>query len=150
MLSNILIGLVIPGVLIIYLFKKKPVIITLMYPLGIAIAFISNDWGFKLFWEVSPTHENNPSLTAFPYNIGFFPLLSSLFGYIRVKDVIKPHLLIFLFTTISTFMEFVAVWSGKITYYHGWNIFFTLFVYLMGFIGSSFYIKILRNYNVLN
>lgn len=149
MLINIFLGLIIPCVILIYLFRKKPAIIALMYPLGIAIAFISNDWGFRLFWEVAPTYENNPSLSTFPFNIGYFPMLSSLFGYIKLKNSFNPHLLILLFTTSSTSLEFIAICSGKISYLNGWNICFTFFVYLIGFFVASSYINILKKYKVL-
>ncbi|KHE67702.1 hypothetical protein [Halobacillus sp. BBL2006] len=149
MWSNLLIGLLIPGVIIGYLFRKKPALVILMYPLGVAIGFVGSDWGFELFWKVSPTYENNSSISAFPYKIGYFPLLTSLFGYIRTKEIIKTPLLIFLFTISTTFLEFLAVWSGKIHYFNGWNIFLTFFIYLAGFIGAFFYIKMLKKYKIL-
>ncbi|MBN9654172.1 hypothetical protein J0K78_07840 [Halobacillus sp. GSS1] len=146
---NIVIGLVIPWVTIGYLFKKNPVVILLMYPLGVAIAFIGSDWGFGLFWEVTPTYEQNRSLPAFPFKIGYLPLLSVLFGYIKAKEIVKTPLLIILFTIITAFMELVGVWTGKISYFHGWNIFLTLFIYLFGFMGTAFYMKILKKYKIL-
>ncbi|ARI77916.1 hypothetical protein HM131_14130 [Halobacillus mangrovi] len=146
---NVLCGLLLPGIIIGYLFKKNPPLITLMYPIGVAIAFVGSDWGFGFFWDVSPTFEHNPSLSAFPYKIGYFPLLSCLFGYIKVKEIVKTPLLIFLFSFITTFMELLAVWSGKILYSNGWNIFWTFVTYLAGFIVAFLYIKILKKYKVL-
>ncbi|MGI8313874.1 CBO0543 family protein [Halobacillus mangrovi] len=146
---NVLCGLLIPTVIIGYLFKKKPPLITLLYPIGVATGFVGSDWGFGFFWAVSPVFDHNPSLSAFPYKIGYFPLLACLFGYIKVKEIVKIPLLIFLFTIITTLLELLAVWSGKILYSNGWNIFWTFVIYLVGFIGVSFYIKVLKKYKIL-
>ncbi|GGF15158.1 hypothetical protein GCM10010954_12220 [Halobacillus andaensis] len=146
---NILIGLVLPGAIIGYLFKKNPVVITLMYPVGVTFAVIFNFGGFGLFWDVSPTYEHNPSLSALPFIIGYFPLWSCLFGFIKIKEIVNPFLLTLLFTIITTILELWAVWLGKILYLNGWNFFWTFVIYLAGFIGVIFYIKLLKKYKIL-
>ncbi|WP_227396812.1 hypothetical protein [Jeotgalibacillus aurantiacus] len=149
MLTNVLIGLVLPGILTLYLFKQNPKIIILMYPLGIAIAFTSNDWGSGLYWTVSPVYEKNGSLSAFPYNVGYFPFIASLFGYLNIKNLINSHWLILLFSITFTSLELMAVFLDKISYHNGWNIFFTFFVYLVGYTGAHLYMIILKKYKVL-
>ncbi|UOQ45899.1 hypothetical protein MUN89_08255 [Halobacillus salinarum] len=146
---NLLVGFLLPGIIIVYLFLKNPKLITLMYPVGVATAFVGSDWGFGFFWNVTPTFEHNPSLSAFSYKIGYFPLLSCLFGYIKVKELVNTAFLILFFTIITTFMELLAVWSGKVLYSNGWNIFWTFVIYFAGFIGAFFYLQLLKKYKIL-
>lgn len=144
---NVLLGLLIPWVILIYFYKKSPLLVILMYPLGVTISFVANDWGFLLFWEVEPVY-NNPSLSAIPISVGYFPLITALFAYIREKKAIDTWKLILLFSILTTFIELLVLWSGKIHYYNGWNILWTYFTYLAGFVVVNVYIKVLKKHHV--
>ncbi|MFQ3542581.1 CBO0543 family protein [Halobacillus rhizosphaerae] len=149
MWSNVIIGLLIPTGIIIYLFKKSQKLTLLLYPLGVTIAVGGCDWGDGYFWDVSPLNTQNPSLSSFPFNIGYFPLLATSFGYTKEKKITKTPLLIFIFTIITTLLELSAVLSGKVVYAHGWNIYFTFGIYIAGFIGTTCYINALKKYGIL-
>ncbi|QHE50740.1 hypothetical protein [Pontibacillus sp. HMF3514] len=147
MLTNVIIGMLIPWIFCIFLFIKASKIVILMFPLGISIAFMANDWGYNLFWVVTPTHEN-PSLSAMPFSIGYFPLLTCAFTYIKIRYNVGSIFLIVLFTITTTSFEFFAVSIGKVNYYGGWNIGFTFLIYLAGFIVCALYMKVLYRYRI--
>ncbi|MFB4164098.1 hypothetical protein ACE1TI_09710 [Alteribacillus sp. JSM 102045] len=88
MLINVIAGMIIPWIFSFFLYKKYPKVIILLYPLGISIAFISNDWGFDIFWLVALFHDN-PSFSALPFNLGYFPFICSLFVYLKLKKIIN-------------------------------------------------------------
>ncbi|WP_028784308.1 hypothetical protein [Thalassobacillus devorans] len=146
MWMNVLLGLLIPWGILIYLFMKSPLLVILMYPLGVTIAFVANDWGFDLVWEVKPIY-NNPSLSAIPISLGYFPMVTSIFAYVREKTLIDIWTLILSFSLLTTFIEFLVLWSGKIHYYNGWNILWTYVTYLAGFIVVHVYVNILKKYH---
>ncbi|MBM7552374.1 hypothetical protein [Thalassobacillus pellis] len=148
MVINILCGTIIPLIILFMFFKKYPELVILIYPVGISIAFLANDWGADLFWQVMPKHEN-PSLSMMPYNIGYFPLMAVAFSYIKVKKSIKSGILILSFAITTTFIEFLGLTVGKIQYYNNWNIFYTFFIYLSGFIAASIYVNLLWRYKII-
>ncbi|UOQ42810.1 hypothetical protein MUN89_12635 [Halobacillus salinarum] len=149
MIVNIVVGLVIPWILSIWLALRSPIIVILIFPLGITIAYLANDWGFELFWTVSPTLKN-PSLSILPYNIGYFPFIATLFAFIKLKRKYKNLSLIVWFTAITTLLEWFAVYIDKVNYLNGWNHLLTLLVYLTGFVATSLYLELLTKYKVLS
>ncbi len=148
MLLNIVLGLLIPWILCILLVQKAPIVVFVMFPVGIAIAFLANDWGFDLFWMVSPILKN-PSLSALPYNLGYFPLLACIFAYFKVKKGINSTLLVIIFSIITTSIEGGALLIGRVLYLNGWNILFTYLVYITGFTIASLYLHLLTNFKIL-
>ncbi|MFZ4451337.1 hypothetical protein [Salibacterium aidingense] len=148
MITNIVLGMLLPLGVCAWIFKKSPKLVTLMFPLGTAIAFVANDWGFNIFWVVEPTHDN-PSLPAYPYGLGYFPLLSSAYAYAAVTFKIRPSILIILFAIPTTLIEHIAEQLDKVHYLNGWNSLFTLLIYLSGFIVSHLYLKLLFYYKLL-
>ncbi|MFB4165787.1 hypothetical protein ACE1TI_18810 [Alteribacillus sp. JSM 102045] len=109
MIYNILIGMVIPWICLIFLFKKTAKVMLITFPLGISIAFLANDWGEDIFWGITPYIEKNPSLATLPINIGYFPLLACLLAYVQTKKVSNDNILIVLFSFSATF---IAVSGG--------------------------------------
>ncbi|MFQ3543099.1 hypothetical protein Q7A53_03365 [Halobacillus rhizosphaerae] len=148
MLLNIILGILIPWILCILLIQRAPIVVFVMFPIGISIAFLANDWGFDLFWLVSPTL-TNPSLSALPYNVGYFPFLASLFAYFKVKQGRNSTLLVTIFSIITTSIEGCALIIGKVHYLNGWNILYTFLVYVTGFTIASLYLHLLTNYKIL-
>lgn len=148
MFTNIVVGMIIPWLICFYLFVRTPKLVILMFPLGISIAFFANDWGFDIFWEVMPDHEN-PSLSSIPYNIGYFPLLTISYSYFHIVYKTNHTPLVVFFTIVTTLIEWVGVLSGKVHYFGGWLIFYTSFTYLAGFLICVGYIKLLYRYKIL-
>ncbi|MGP4074292.1 hypothetical protein [Halobacillus sp. K22] len=148
MIFNVLFGFILPFSINMLIFLRRPVLVILMYPLGVSIAFLANDWGYDLFWKVNPTHEN-PSLPALPFNIGYFPLITSSFALINETRVVNYKALILLSSLIFSVLEYTAVSLGKIDYYNGWNIIYSFFIYLAGFIVCYGYIGLLKRYRLI-
>lgn len=119
-----------------------------MYTLGVSIAFVANDWGFNIFWKVNPEHDN-PSLPAMPFNLGYFPLLTSTFALIKEAQIVNNKVLILLYSLIFTVLEYVALYIGKVEYYNGWIIIYSFFIYLSGFIVCYGYIRLLKRYQII-
>ncbi|WP_181348486.1 hypothetical protein [Thalassobacillus sp. CUG 92003] len=147
MVINILFGAVIPWILTALLFLRKPALVILLFPLGAMIAFGLNDWGFRVFWLVSPFHDN-PSLPALPFNLGYFPMLACYFGYFNYIRLLETKMLIVVFSLITTSLEFMALLVDKVHFYNQWNIFYSLLVYLLGFSVVVIYVKLLKKYNI--
>ncbi|WLR50378.1 hypothetical protein LC040_14055 [Bacillus tianshenii] len=148
MFINITIGLIIPWLIGVYLYRKAPIMVILIAPIGGLISFILNDWGFNYFWEVTPVYKNT-SLSALPYCLGLYPILACSFIYFLQKKVINDLILMLLFTIVSTISERIAVMLGKIHYTNGWSIFFTLTFYFAGFLTTFIYYRILVNRKIL-
>lgn len=51
---NIIIGFIIPWIFGIWLYKRNPKVVLLIAPIGIAIAFLINEWGIDYFWQFEP------------------------------------------------------------------------------------------------
>ncbi|SDH46699.1 hypothetical protein [Alteribacillus bidgolensis] len=148
MFLNIVAGFIIPLILSFFLYKKYPKVIIFLYPLGISIAFAANDWGYQYYWLVAPFHDN-PSLAVLPFNFGYFPFICYLFSYFKVKQLMNSNLLLMVFAFVTTCIEYLGVLLDRIHYYGEWNIFFTFLTYLICFMITSFYVKILKIYQVL-
>ncbi|MFD1017662.1 hypothetical protein [Thalassobacillus hwangdonensis] len=148
MLVNTLIGACIPLLICLLLYKRNPQIIVAMYPFGVAVAFLANDWGFTHFWMVTPYKEPD-SISAMPFNLGYFPLMSCLIIVVKYKLLWKSIYLILLFTTIGTCLEGFGVLVGKIIYLDGWNIFYTSLIYFSSFTLAILYSKVLMRYHML-
>ncbi|ASF39795.1 hypothetical protein CEH05_11865 [Halobacillus halophilus] len=148
MLTNVLLGFILPFSINIIIFLRKPRITILMYTLGVSIAFVANDWGFNIFWKVNPEHDN-PSLPAMPFNLGYFPLLTSTFALIKEAQIVNNKVLILLYSLIFTVLEYVALYIGKVEYYNGWIIIYSFFIYLSGFIVCYGYIRLLKRYQII-
>ncbi|GGC96548.1 hypothetical protein GCM10007216_29130 [Thalassobacillus devorans] len=147
MWSNLIFGLVIPLFILFFLYKRNPALVLLMYPLGVTIAYTANDWGFDLFWDVEPDHEN-PSLSAIPPSLGYFPMITALFAFTRKKYHVHILWHVFIYASVATLIEGMMVLTGKVHYYHGWNILFTFLIYISGFITVAIYVHVLRKYHI--
>ncbi|WP_082234960.1 hypothetical protein [Halobacillus massiliensis] len=148
MVFNIIFGAIIPWIIIFFFFKKYPEIVMLIFPLGISIAYLANEWGFYLFWVIEPIYKN-PTLSIFPANAGYFPLLAISFSYFKIKHKTNNTLLILIYTIATTSFEYLMVLFGKVVYLGGWNIFLTSLIYLTSFIITSLYINTLYKYRII-
>ncbi|WP_275175823.1 hypothetical protein [Bacillus tropicus] len=77
-LGNIIIGFIIPWIFGIWLFKRNPKVVLLIAPIGIAVAFLINEWGVNYFWQLKPIFKNI-GLSAYPLNFGLYPVLVCFF-----------------------------------------------------------------------
>jgi hypothetical protein len=144
LLGNIVFGFIIPWVLGIWLYKKHPMIVILIVPIGISAAFLINEPGFNYFWEIKPKYKN-VSLSAQPLNFGLYPILASFMIYFIEKGM-KPFITILGFTLFITGLEWIALIQNKVKYLNGWNIGWTFCIYLLAFlIIYGYYIILNRN-----
>ncbi|WP_054637573.1 hypothetical protein [Thalassobacillus sp. C254] len=150
MLFNIFFGFVLPWIILFVLWRKFPEVIILFVPLGIAIAFVSNDWGMNIFWYTEPYIEKNESLSAFPLNLGYFPLMACLFVTAIMKYQFSRITLIVFFTIFFSAVEYIALVFGRVHYLNGWDIIFTSGIYLAGFVITSVYANLLSKYKMLS
>ncbi|KAB2395299.1 hypothetical protein F8172_14965 [Bacillus cereus] len=148
-LANIIFGFIIPWIFGIWLFKRNPKVILLIAPIGIAIAFLINEWGVNYFWEFKPIFKNI-SLSAYPLNLGLYPILVCFFIYIEMKKQFNTLGLICFFTLFLTVLEKIAHLLGKVNYINGWNIFWTFISYLVAILIVYSYFRILVRHQILN
>lgn len=115
------------------------------------IAFTIDEIGtFLDFWEVKPFLFRDKSFSTFPFNIGFYPVLTLLMMLLIHNKKFKPGVQILLFTMLTTFLEWVYLSIGNMNYSNGWNIFWTFFSYLIPFTFVYYYYHILKKFNVFN
>ncbi|PAK43356.1 hypothetical protein [Priestia megaterium] len=131
-LVNIIMGFIVPWIFGFMLYKKEPIIVLLIAPIGMTVAFILNDWGSNYFWQFKPTFRDL-SLSALPLNIGFYPVLSSFLVYFKIKKKTNTIILLLCFTLFTTGFEGIGLVLGKVEYFNGWNILGTFISYLIAY-----------------
>lgn len=150
MLYHIFFGLIVPlGLAGIYLTVNFPRITVLFFPIGAATAFLLNDWGFTLFYQVTPPTDI-PLLAVLPYQLGLYPVLACMF--ISVIHIQNLHFLIPLVSFVSgtTLLEYVGVLSGTVIYTNDWTIFWSALSYLAAYVIIFLYYQLVIKMNLLN
>ncbi|PEB60905.1 hypothetical protein COM86_27270 [Priestia megaterium] len=147
-LVNIIMGFIVPWIFGFILYKKKPIIVLLIAPIGMTVAFILNEWGTNYFWQFEPTFRNR-SLSALPLNIGFYPVLSSFLIYFKLKKKGNTIMLLFCFTLFTTGFEGMGLAVGRVEYFNEWNIIGTFISYLIAYFIIYGYYQILLKYQIL-
>ncbi|PRT04495.1 hypothetical protein C6356_15465 [Bacillus wiedmannii] len=143
-----MLGFIIPWFLGLWLYKREPKIIILIAPIGIAVAFLINDWGSNYFWQFKPVFRN-VALSALPLNIGLYPITVCFFIYLIVKKIFHTFILFFIFTLFLTGLEGILLHLGRVKYFNGWNIFWTCISYFVAIFIIYVYSRILMSYQIL-
>jgi len=147
-LVNIIMGFIVPWIFGFILYKKEPIIVLLIAPIGMTVAFILNEWGTNYFWQFEPTFRNR-SLSALPLNMGFYPVLSSFLIYFRLKKKGNTIMLLLCFTLFTTGFEGVGLVVGKVEYFNEWNIIGTFISYLIAYFIIYGYYQSLVKHQIL-
>ncbi|MEH7403642.1 hypothetical protein V7148_22055 [Gottfriedia acidiceleris] len=149
MFLYIIIGFIIPWILGVYLFIKMPKLIIIFVPIGIAIAFLINTVGFNYFWRLKHSY-NELSLSALPFDLGIYPILTCLFIISIYYKKLKVYLAIIIFTVSTTLFELLGHVKHQVIYRNGWNIYWTSVSYFVAYLLIYFYYKLVNKYEVLN
>jgi len=141
-------GFIVPWIFGIWLYKKKPLIVILIAPIGATVAFVINEWGFNYFWQFKPVYRN-VSFSSLPLDIGLYPVLACFFIYFKLNKRFNMLWLFLLFTLLVTSLEGIGLILGKVEYFNGWNIFLTFIIYLVAYLIIYSYFRILVKYQLL-
>jgi hypothetical protein len=150
MLANIFFGFIIPWMFGIWLYKKDKKTVLLVSPLGAVLAYTFNLFGnhFEL-WSYKPALKTQ-QLSEFPLDIGLYPVISSYLVHSIQKSIAKPYSLILIFSLATTILEYGTLVFGRISYNHGWNIFWTFWSYVLPYFIIYRYYIALKKLNVFN
>ncbi|MCA0756348.1 hypothetical protein KP806_14940 [Paenibacillus sp. N4] len=148
---NIICGFIVPWLFGgIYLARKSPLVLLLIFPAGSIISSLINALGFHLkFWDFTPLIPNDESISALPLDIGMYPLLACFMIRTIIQKRKKTALVFFLFVFSTTVLEYIGTIIGKVSYGHGWNVGFTFLSYCVGFGTVFLYFKLLERHQVL-
>ncbi len=149
MFLYIIIGFIIPWTLGVYLFIKMPKLIIIFVPIGIATAFLINTVGFNYFWRLKHSY-NELSLSALPFDLGIYPILTCLFIFSIYYKKLKVYLAIIIFTVSTTLFEQLGHVKHQVIYRNGWNIYLTSASYFVAYMLIYFYYKLVNKYEVLS
>jgi hypothetical protein len=150
MVFNIVVGFVVPWILGGYLFKKDAQIVLIVSPFASVVAFTVNELGFYMnFWHLQPYFDEE-GVSALPYNLGLYPVLSCWFIYFIRRKIIKPVSQIMIFTLITTLLEGIMLLMGKAEYENGWHIYWTFMSYLLLYIPVYWYYIYLKKAHIFN
>ncbi|MDD1515890.1 hypothetical protein [Priestia megaterium] len=141
-------GFIVPWIFGFILYKKESIIVLLIAPIGMTVAFILNEWGTNYFWQFEPIFRNR-SLSALPLNMGFYPVLSSFLVYFKIKKRVNTFLLLICFTLFTTGFEGIGLIFEKVEYFNTWNIIGTFISYLIAYIIIYVYYRSLVKHQVL-
>lgn len=144
LLLNFIIGFVIPWILGLYLLKKDAKLFITIFPFESMLAFSINVIGFNLdLWNLYPFKLQH--LSGLPFDLGLYPIMAVFMIYLIKKG---NHLLITILaiTFFTTIEEYCGILIDRITYEHGWNIFYTFLSYLLPYVLTYVYYLIQKQY----
>ncbi len=133
LIFHIVVGLIVPLLFAIWLYKKERKIVIIIFPLAIVVSLLFNIVGFYMgWWLVHPILKIN-CVTALAYDLGMYPVLGS-FLILAIKKLFGfRFLLILIFSFATTFFEWIAVLLEIVEYGQGWNIFWTFISYFVAY-----------------
>ncbi|WP_100398121.1 hypothetical protein [Bacillus sp. FJAT-44742] len=143
MLFNILFGFVLPWILGIVLYKKDKQLMVKTTPICVLIAFVMNIKGSR-YWILRPRIKRQQYRTIYPLNFGYFPVVASFMVFCSQKSILPKAFWVLLFTVFSTTAELLAILSGKLIYKNGWNIYKTLFTYIVPYFFMTLYYDLVK------
>lgn len=150
MLTNILIGFLLPWVLGIWLYRKNKALVATIAPFTAVIATKVNVILIQLdFYHVTPIYCHTESLSLIPFELGLYPVLASGMMYLIWKKG-HPFIQIVLFSLLTTLIELIGLLWGKVIYYQGWNLFWTFWSYLIPYVIVYLYYRLLLKINVIS
>ncbi|MBD2871789.1 hypothetical protein [Paenibacillus arenilitoris] len=150
MLFNYFWGLIVPWLFGIYMARKVPKILLLIFPVGIVISHTINDWGIhERYWIFAPVKENNESVAALPLDLGLYAILAaSLIWAIHARKR-GSLLIILLFSLGTTLLECFGLLIGRVWYDNGWNVGWTYLSYVFAYYLVYFYYLLLKRQRLL-
>jgi hypothetical protein len=88
------------------------------------------------FWNIKPEFKENETISAMPLDMGLYAVLGSLLVFSLSKRILQLHPVVtFLaFSVFTTFMEFLALHFGIVSYSNGWNIGWTFISYSIAYL----------------
>jgi len=149
MIFNIIVGFFLPWCFGIYLVKKSPKTIIQIYPIVAFVSMVINNFGYKYeFWVFKPVVPSNESFSALPFDLGLYPILGSFMIWMINKHRKKTLLLLLIYVTGTTALEFIILIIGKVSYGNGWNIGYTFLSYLLAFTCVYLYFRLLIKFDL--
>ncbi len=134
MIYIFLLGFALPWILGVYLYKKAPAILLTAAPATALIAVTINQLGIHLgLWKVNPMPRVILMDSIF-LDLGIFPVIGVWFSYLIHAKKYKRIWVYLGFILGMTGLEYGALLKGTVSYNEDWNIFFTLLVYVGGFV----------------
>lgn len=149
MLVIILTFFVLPWITGIYLYQRTPKIFFTIAPITALIAITCNQLGIHLgLWEVN----HMPSvmlLDSIFIDFGLFAIVGTWFTYLlHYKEFNRVWLHIW-FVLGFTALEGLTLLVEMLSYDKGWNLFYTILMYVGGFIAIDFVTKKLAKLEML-
>lgn len=150
MIINVFFGFIIPWLIALHLARKSPKILLLFSPVGAAISFVINAFGFQLkFWDFTPLIPDDQNVSALPLNVGLYAVLGSYMIWMIHLHRKRTVLILFLFVLCTTILEYIGILVGKVSYGNGWNIGYTSLSYLLAFSCVYIYFRFLERLRIL-
>lgn len=145
---NILIGLIMPWLFGIHLYKKDPNVLLGIFPIGTVLSHIINSLAYEhKIWFVHP--QKYIFVDVLLFDIGLYSILPSFMIYLIHKYRKGKSLYILGFTLFTTFSEYLWLKSGRVSYDNGWNIYFTFLSYLFPYIFVYLYYLLLKKKKII-
>ncbi|PQP89656.1 hypothetical protein [Paenibacillus sp. AR247] len=120
-------GFIIPWILGLWLIKDR-IFLFAFYPAAVALATTIDIIGSNYFWQFYP-HANNKSFSSLPILTGIHPLSACFMLFLIYRKNIWPLPAICFFAGLLTLFEWLAQQVGLLSYFNGWNIFWTFLSY---------------------
>jgi hypothetical protein len=147
---NIIFGFIIPWLVALYLVRKSPKTLLLIYPISGLLSMAINSLGFQMrFWDFTPLIPNDESVSALPLDLGLYPIIACFMIRTIMLHRNKTALILFLFVLFTTLLEYMGLLIGKVSYGNGWNIGFTFLSYLLALGCVYIYFRILERFRLL-
>ncbi|OMF48734.1 CBO0543 family protein [Paenibacillus peoriae] len=129
MTLNIIIGFIVPWILGLGFIKDKKLMFVFV-PLAVALATVTDTIGFNYFWFLQPRFRN-ASLSALPFNLGLYPIVSCFMLYFISNKGVKAVSSVLVTSVFLTVIEWIFKEFDRVTYFNGWNIFWTFISYVV-------------------
>ncbi|VUG07055.1 hypothetical protein PPOLYM_03463 [Paenibacillus polymyxa] len=129
MTLNFIAGFIIPWILGLGFIKDRKLLFVFV-PITVALSTVINTIGFNYFWFLSPRFRN-VSFSALPFDLGLYPIvICSMLYFISSKGT-KAAPSIVLTSVFLTVIEWIFKEFNRVTYFNGWNIFWTFISYVV-------------------
>ncbi|SDC93739.1 hypothetical protein SAMN02799630_01783 [Paenibacillus sp. UNCCL117] len=134
MIVNLIIGFLVPWIVGLFLYRKSPAMVWLICPFAATISALINDIGYHLnVWDFTPEIENDETLSALPFDLGFYPVMAyCLILWIR-KNNRHVSMKIGGISLLTTALEYICFLAGKLEYGNGWNLGWTFLSYIFAY-----------------
>ncbi|TGB03616.1 hypothetical protein [Halobacillus salinus] len=144
----IIVGFVIPWITGIYLYKQAPKIFYTTAPITALIAVVLNQAGIHMgLWEVNPM-PRIILLDSLFLDLGVFTLAGAWFTYMLVYKSVNTLLVYILFIGGMSSLEGLAVLVGTVDYDDTWSFFYTILMYVGGFLFIGWISHLLKKLKV--